>query len=167
MFVVSVSYMRFQSMISYHCVWLSKTGINVIIIVITHQNIICAAITLKNNTNLHSRFVSRTCCFQQQYQSDHKSKSENNSYRHDVGFRFFLIFFTRCLSLNRHWSRISCSLAPTHTHAYSKCIFLMHKIRKTQLPSTSLLLMQLRAGDVRDSVSGASRFLLHNRLHAM
>lgn len=109
MIVVSVSYIWFQSMISYHCIQLNKTGTNVIIIIITHQNIICAAITLKNNANLHSLCVCVSLA------RDHKSKFKNNSYRHDVGFRFFLICFTRCLSQPALVTNFLLTCSPTHT----------------------------------------------------
>lgn len=124
MIVVSVSYMRFQSMISYHCIQLNKTGTNVIIIIITHQNIICAAITLKNNANLHSLCV---CVCLWQGTTNQNSKTILIAMTSGSGF-----FSSVSLSayLNRHWSRISCSLALPLTHAYSKCIFYAQKIRK-------------------------------------
>lgn len=134
MIVVSVSYMRFQSMISYHCIQLNKTGTNVIIIIITHQNIICAAITLKNNANLHSPYV---CVSLWQGTTNQNSKTILIAMTSGSGFSSSV---SLSAYLNRHWSRISCSLALPLTHACSKCIF---NAQKSQLPSTSLLLMLL------------------------
>lgn len=174
--LLTVSYIGFQSMISYR---IQQKEIRIVVHYYYHyydhppKYHSRAVITLKV---LHSLSLSLALSLWRE--SAHRTllsatiswwlqiKTQYNSYRHDVGFRFSLHFFHTPSISQPHWSRIACLLAPTH----NKRLFNAQNLNDCRNPiaSTFNIIVANAAALFRMYVlDSASSFLLHNRLHAM